>query len=686
MAMTKLLNIYMPLLYPDVFPNGPLTDEQVQEIVAGEVVADADFPITVSDYTGNEVTFEAVPDMLVCLNTNCVGAMAFIGTSPQAVADFPFLQTVFDPQFFEQPNEVELVGVEGFSPNFEEIVALAPDMVMTNGGDEQIEALSGLVPIYNPNSSTATLDDFFYDTRNLARIYGLEAETEEKIDALLDRAKAYGVASRRSKEIYFISYEGDGSFWINDGGVQCGFVQPEGSCSSEGNWQQVSVEGLLEIDPDVGLLRTEDEEGLAELQDNPLWQELSAVQNGLMLVIELDSAINHGADTPHTFRLWLDEVMPLAYPDIFPDGPLTDEEVQGILAEGVVVAATATYSPQQRDRDPARLSRVVLVGLLFLLALCSTGVLALMIGITQIAPSEVLTILFTAGGERVPRIVIWDVRLPRFVLGALAGAALAVSGAMLQDALKNELAEPGLLGVSTGASLVVAVVVIFNVPIPFGARPLFALAGGLGAGLVILLATRLTRDPVHMILIGAAMEALLGALITMVVVLGEPDELRALYSWLVGSLIGRDWEDVHLALPWIAVALPIALLFGRPLNLLQLGDDMAEVLGLPVFRTRGIIFTIAITLVAAIVAVCGPIGFVALVGPHMVRGMLQTSDARQALPVSALLGALLLTASDLLAREIFSPAELPVGLVTVALGSPIALVLLRRLIAKRSNV
>ncbi len=349
------------------------------------------------------------------------------------------------------------------------------------------------------------------------------------------------------------------------------------------------------------------------------------------------------------------------------------------------MAATASSSPQQRDRarDPARLGRVGLLGLLLLAVLLGIGVLALMIGITRIAPGDVLAILFTQGGERVPRIVIWEVRLPRFLLGALAGAALAVSGAMLQDALRNELAAPGLLGVSTGASLVVAVIVIFNIAVPFGTRPLFALAGGLGAGLVILLATRLTRDPVRMILIGAALGALFSALITVVVVLGEPEELRALYAFLVGSLIGRDWQDLWLVLPWIAVALPIALLSGRPLNLLQLGDDMAEGLGLPVFRTRMLIFLVAISLNAAIVAVCGPIGFVALVAPHMVRGLLQTSDARQVLPLSALLGAVLLTVSDLLARELFSPAELPVGLVTVALGSPIALLLLLRLIARR---
>jgi iron complex transport system permease protein len=349
------------------------------------------------------------------------------------------------------------------------------------------------------------------------------------------------------------------------------------------------------------------------------------------------------------------------------------------------ITPTISSNLSATARRPAHVSRVGMVGLLLIAALCGVGILALMVGITSIPAEQVLKIVFSADGERVPRIIVWDVRLPRFLLGALAGAAMAVAGAMLQDSLKNELAEPGLLGVASGASLVVAVVVIFDVVLPFGSLPILALIGGLGAGLIILFATHLTRDPVRMILIGATLGALFSALITIVVVLGEPDEIRVLYNYLLGSLIGRNWEDVRLALPWIAIALPLAFMFGRPLNLLQLGDDIAEGLGLPVFRTRAIILVIAIALTASVVATCGPVGFIALLAPHMVRGLLHTTDARQVLPLSAMLGAALLTVSDLLAREIFSPAELPVGLITTMLGSPIALILLRRLIAQRST-
>jgi iron complex transport system permease protein len=336
-------------------------------------------------------------------------------------------------------------------------------------------------------------------------------------------------------------------------------------------------------------------------------------------------------------------------------------------------------------RAPARLSRVL--GLAFALAtlLAGIGVLALTLGVTAIAPDDVLRILWSQEGERVPRLVIWNLRVPRFLLGALAGAALAMVGAMLQDALGNPLAEPGLLGVSSGASLVVAAVLVFDVALPFGTLPLFALAGGLGTGLVILLATRLTRDPVRMILIGAALSALLGALITMCVVLAKPNEIRALYTFMVGSMTGRGWDALNLALPWLLLGIPLALLFARPLNLLQLGDELAEGLGLPVFRTRMLILLLGAALVAAVVAACGPVGFIALLAPHMARRLLGTPDARQVLPIAGLLGATLLTGADVLARELLKPAELPVGLVTIALGTPLALLLLRRsLVASRS--
>jgi iron complex transport system permease protein len=348
-------------------------------------------------------------------------------------------------------------------------------------------------------------------------------------------------------------------------------------------------------------------------------------------------------------------------------------------------SSRSAVAPAAQRLKSANATRVAIVALLLLATLAALLLLSLMLGVTPIPAEQVINILLTGEGERVPRLVITTLRLPRALLGMLIGAGMALTGVMLQDSLKNALADPGLLGVSTGASLVVAVIVVLNVPLPFASLPIFALFGGLFSGLIIILTTRLTRDPTRTMLIGAALTALLGALIVTLITLAKSSELRTLYSYLVGSMTGRDRDDLLMALPWLGVGIPLALLFGRALNVLQLGDDMAEGLGVPVFRARLAILLICVAMTGAIVAAAGPIGFVALIAPHMTRQALRTSDSRQVLPVSALLGAVLLVGCDLLARELFSPAELPVGLVLIAVGSPVALILLRSAIDTRAH-
>ncbi len=348
---------------------------------------------------------------------------------------------------------------------------------------------------------------------------------------------------------------------------------------------------------------------------------------------------------------------------------------------------TRAQSPVATSARPssARLRRVIVITLLLLAALAGLLVLSLMLGVTPIPFDQVVNILLTGEGERVPRLVITTLRLPRALLGMLIGAGMALTGVMLQDSLKNALADPGLLGVSTGASLVVAVVIVLNVPLPFASLPVFALAGGLFSGLIIVMTTQLTRDPTRTMLTGAALSALIGALIIALIMLATPNELRTLYSYLVGSMTGRDGDDLMMALPWLGVGIPVALFFGRALNALQLGDDVAAGLGVPVFRARLAILFVSVAMTGAVVAAAGPIGFIALIAPHMSRFALRTTDSRQVLFVSAVLGAVLLVGCDLLAREVFSPAELPVGLVLIAVGSPVALALLRNAFRNRSN-
>ena len=285
-------------------------------------------------------------------------------------------------------------------------------------------------------------------------------------------------------------------------------------------------------------------------------------------------------------------------------------------------------------------------------------------------------------GERLAHIVVHDLRLPRALLGVIAGASLALAGAMLQDTLGNPLAEPGILGLSSGAVVLVAIVTIFGVPVAYSLMPLL---GGLAAGGVLLVVASLKTDPVRLVLIGAAMTAFLNAVVIIAISIGEPFDIQLLYRFMVGSLANRNWESVYQVLPWAVIGIPLALMTARALNLLQLGDEVAEGLGLPVVRARLLIFVISVVLVASVVSVAGPISFVALLAPHAARRILATPDARLVLPVAALLGAVLLTAADLFARTVLAPVELPVGIFTTLFGGPVLLILIRRELGRHNT-
>lgn len=325
----------------------------------------------------------------------------------------------------------------------------------------------------------------------------------------------------------------------------------------------------------------------------------------------------------------------------------------------------------------ARASRALALAFALLVVVALSAAVSLAAGTPALSAGQLWEVL-EGGGERVARVTVLQLRLPRLCLGALAGAALALSGTLLQGALRNPLAGPELLGVSAGASATMAAIIVLGLPAPFWLQPWCALAGGVLGGAVVLTASRLTRDPVRLLLVGAATSALLNALVITLISLGNRNSISLLFLFTLGSLANRTWEHVRMVLPWALLAIPIALLCARPLNLLQLGDDLAEGLGLRVGLARLLLLILAAALVAAVVAVCGPVGWVALLAPHLVRRTLGTGDARLLLPLAALAGAALLLAADLMGRLLFAPVELPVGLWTTLVGGPILLVLLRR--------
>ncbi len=314
----------------------------------------------------------------------------------------------------------------------------------------------------------------------------------------------------------------------------------------------------------------------------------------------------------------------------------------------------------------------LLAGLL--LALLVTATLALAVGAVPVSPDTLWHLLLgTESG--LPAILVWELRLPRFLAGLLVGASLGVAGWVMQTVTRNPLASPGLTGVVAGASMLVVVAqVCFMVSAIW--LPWLGMLGGAGAAaLTFVLAAQGGFSPLRLALAGIAVTALATALTT-AFLLFSGAQAQQLYFWLAGGLLGRGWSHVQLILPWAGTGLALVLGFSRYLNLLRLDDEIARGLGARVLLWRLGFVAIAVALTAATVAVAGPVGFVGLVAPHLVR-LLLPSDQRLALPAVMLLGALLVTLSDLLARTLAAPAELPLGMFTALLGGPLFIWLIR---------
>lgn len=335
---------------------------------------------------------------------------------------------------------------------------------------------------------------------------------------------------------------------------------------------------------------------------------------------------------------------------------------------------------------PPGVRRLLVLTLVVLVLLGGLAFLALARGIPNLSLAELWVIVRGRNENALLDAVVLGVRLPRLVLSILAGAALGVTGVLMQDTLRNGLAGPELLGVSAGAAAAIATMVVFQLPIGFALHPWIALLGAsLGGGLV-LLAQRRSRDPLRLLLIGAAVTALLNAYVITIISLGRRGDFDLILLFLRGTVAGRGWAYVELFLPWALIGIPLALLCARPLNLLGLGDELAEGLGLPVFWARLGMLTLAAAMVAAVVAVCGPISFIALLAPHLTKRLLATRDARRVLPGAALVGAAILVSADQAGRLFFEPVELPVGLWTTLLAVPLLLALLRREHGRTSSV
>ncbi|SCL71248.1 iron complex transport system permease protein [Micromonospora citrea] len=278
----------------------------------------------------------------------------------------------------------------------------------------------------------------------------------------------------------------------------------------------------------------------------------------------------------------------------------------------------------------------------------------------------------------VARVVLWELRVPRLLLALLGGAAVGAAGLLMQTALRNPLASPELLGVSTGGALAAAAVVVWALPVPAAVQPLVALAGALCGGAICLAAAGAGRGPGAVLLIGAAVSTALQAVLLAVLAAADRLQYDTLFRYLVGSLSGVTWAHAQLTLPWLLACVPLTVLASPALGVLRLGDEAAAALGLRVGRARLVALGLAAVLVAAVVGPCGPIAWIGFVAPHAARRLRPTADARLLLPWAAAFGALFTTVADLAARHVFAPAETPLGAWTAAVGIVAGLVMLAR--------
>lgn len=298
------------------------------------------------------------------------------------------------------------------------------------------------------------------------------------------------------------------------------------------------------------------------------------------------------------------------------------------------------------------------------LALAGLSAFSLQMGVIAV-PWRALLSDWQTGREY--HYVLTAYRLPRLLLALLVGAALAVAGVLVQGIVRNPLASPDILGVNHAASLASVGALLLLPSLPVITLPLLAFAGGM-AGLILLRILANTSQPMKLALTGVALSACWASL-TDYLMLSRPQDVNSALLWLTGSLWGRDWSFVKIAAPLLILFLPLSLRFCRDLDLLALGDARATTLGVSVPRIRLQALLLAVAMTSTGVAVCGPISFIGLVVPHMVRSI-TGGRHRWLLPVSAMTGALLLVVADLLARIVHPPLELPAGVLTAIIGAP----------------
>lgn len=322
--------------------------------------------------------------------------------------------------------------------------------------------------------------------------------------------------------------------------------------------------------------------------------------------------------------------------------------------------------------------RTAWILLLLSLLLVIITVLGLSAGSEFIHPVTVVKELLGYGNGDYD-FVLHTLRLPRVLMALLVGAALGVAGLILQGIIRNPLAAPDIIGVTSGASMGAIIFIVYfmgSVSIQF--LPLAAILGsGIVSFIIYLLSWRKGVTPIRMVLIGIGISALAKAVVTMLLVISNVAATTKAYLWLTGSLYGANMQDVYLLLPWLVILVPLTFILARTVNVKELGDEIAIGLGVKVQVYRVLFLLISVMLAGSAVAFAGGIAFVGLVAPHMSRMLVGRSFAGL-IPVTAIIGGIIVIVADIVARTAFLPKDLPTGVFTAAIGAPFFIYLLFR--------
>ncbi len=335
---------------------------------------------------------------------------------------------------------------------------------------------------------------------------------------------------------------------------------------------------------------------------------------------------------------------------------------------------------EERKRKIAYRNTAILLGCGILLIL--SFFISMNTGYTKLTPFDTLRTLF-GGGTHNENLILFDFRLPRIVISMLIGAGLALSGCIIQGISRNALADPGLLGINSGAGMMVILYALF-----FGAKSFLSVftlpfLAFIGAGItsIIIYAIAFKKGegiaPMRLILTGIAVQAGISALTIVLIIKLDETQFDFVAAWQAGSIWGSNWKFVMALLPWLLILIPYVMMKFRILDVLTLGDDIAYGLGVSVEKERRRLLGAAAALAASCVAVSGSISFVGLISPHLARKLVGPGH-RVLLPVCAMVGAVLVSAADTIARVIVQPSEIPAGIMVAIIGAPYFLYLLAK--------